>query len=184
MSASSASPPRILIAGVGNIFLGDDAFGVEAVARLANRGLPPNVTVADFGIRGFDLACTLIEGYDAAILIDAAPRGGQPGTLYVTEPDIPTAADRPGTAQGGAVSFDVHNMDPVRVLQFAATLGRLPRCMYVIGCEPMPLGMADESDRQASLSVPVAAALEEAVTMVQTLVNNISRGDLEAANSR
>ncbi len=81
---------RILIAGIGNIFLGDDAFGVEVVRRLSRsaRKLPDEVRIVDFGIRGFDLAYALMEGYEVAILVDATPRGGVPGTLYTIEPDL------------------------------------------------------------------------------------------------
>ena len=80
--------PRILIAGIGNIFLGDDAFGVEVVRRLSTRKLPQNVRVTDFGIRGYDLAYALLDGYDTTILVDACPRGEPAGTLYVIEPDV------------------------------------------------------------------------------------------------
>jgi len=78
--------PRILIAGVGNIFLGDDAFGVEVVQQMAGRTFPPGVRIVDFGIRGLDLTYALLEDYDAAIIVDALPRGQAPGTLYVVEP--------------------------------------------------------------------------------------------------
>src|ERR1700734_1751902 len=81
------TPPRILIAGIGNIFLGDDAFGSEVARRLAARPMPDGVKVVDFGIRGFDLTYALLDGSDATILVDATPRGGPPGTLYVIEPD-------------------------------------------------------------------------------------------------
>src|SRR6185503_5480722 len=82
------SPPTTLIAGIGNIFLGDDAFGCEVLQHLAQREWPENVRVVDFGIRGFDLAYALLEGYDLTIFVDATPRGGAPGTLYVIEPDM------------------------------------------------------------------------------------------------
>src|SRR6202030_732892 len=85
---SAPMKERILIAGIGNIFLGDDAFGVEVVRRLAARKLPDAIRVVDFGIRGFDLAYALMEGYEITILVDATPRGGQPGTLYTIEPDL------------------------------------------------------------------------------------------------
>ncbi len=52
------------------------------------RELPAAVKVADFGIRGMDLAYELQEDYDAAVLVDAVPRGGEPGTLYVIEPEL------------------------------------------------------------------------------------------------
>src|ERR1700758_4827464 len=87
MIARSHDGPRILVAGVGNIFLGDDAFGVEVVQRLARRALPDGVRVVDFGIRGLDLVYALLDGYETVVLVDAAPRGGSPGTLYVLEPE-------------------------------------------------------------------------------------------------
>ncbi len=90
------TPPRILIAGIGNIFLGDDAFGSEVARRLAAQPIPDGVRVVDFGIRGFDLAYALIDGYDATILVDATPRGGSPGTLYLIEPDPGEARDAGG----------------------------------------------------------------------------------------
>src|ERR1700756_1973684 len=84
---------KILIAGIGNIFLGDDAFGSEVARRLMRRTWPPEVRVEDFGIRGFDLAFALLEAYKLTILIDAVPRGGAPGTLYRIEPDLDTLCD-------------------------------------------------------------------------------------------
>ena len=116
----------VLIAGIGNVFLGDDGFGVEVARRLAERELPAGVKVADFGIRGMDLAYELQEDYDAAVLVDAVPRGGEPGTLYVIEPELEAA---------GPV-LDAHAMDPVRVLGLARTLGTLPPRVLVVGCEP------------------------------------------------
>src|ERR1700719_105979 len=104
---------RLLIAGVGNIFLGDDAFGVEGAQRLARRPLPEGVRVVDFGIRGLDLAYALLDGYEAVVLVDAAPRGGRPGTLYVLEPE-PGPALPPGE---GAPLIEAHNMNPARVLR-------------------------------------------------------------------
>ena len=83
------SLPTVLVAGIGNMFLGDDGFGVEVVRRLAGRTLRPGVTIRDFGIRGFDLAFNLVDGADLTILVDATARGGAPGTLYTIEPDLP-----------------------------------------------------------------------------------------------
>ena len=111
---------RILIAGIGNIFLGDDAFGVEVVRRLAARKLPDAVRVVDFGIRGFDLAYALMEGYEVTILVDATPRGGEPGTLYTIEPDL-RSASAPQT--GVSPAIDAHSMDPLRVLGLVKALG-------------------------------------------------------------
>src|SRR4029077_13376811 len=109
---------RMLVAGIGNIFLQDDGFGVEVVRRLAAESLPEWVRVADFGIRGVHLAYDMLDGdYDAAILVDAAPRGGQPGTVYLIEPDIEAVDTRE------PVSLDAHGMDPQGVLQTIKTLG-------------------------------------------------------------
>src|SRR3954462_334859 len=94
MTPRSPDRPRLLIAGVGNIFLGDDAFGVEVVQRLARRPLPEGIRVVDFGIRGLDLAYALLDGYEATILVDALPRGGPPGTLYVLEPELEASSSR------------------------------------------------------------------------------------------
>src|SRR6516225_7125141 len=96
--------PRILVAGIGNIFLGDDAFGVEVARRLAARPQPDGVRVADFGIRGIDLTYALLDGYETVILVDATPRGGQPGTLYVIEPDVGGPAES-GVAE---LMFETH----------------------------------------------------------------------------
>jgi hydrogenase maturation protease len=161
--------PRILIAGVGNIFLGDDAFGVEVAQRLARRPQTDAVCVADFGIRGLDLAYALHDGYEVVILVDAAPRGGAPGTLYVIEPEPPGAEP---------AVLDAHGMDPTRVLRLAAALGdRLPRVL-VVGCEPGPAGSA--ADMAAGLSDAVRAAVEEAVPLVESLARELlaaSRGE-------
>src|SRR6266853_193590 len=92
MSTGLPDRPRVLIAGVGNIFLGDDAFGVEVAQRLARRPLPEGVRVVDFGIRGLDLAYALLDRYEAVVLVDAAPRGGAPGTIYVLEPELGSAS--------------------------------------------------------------------------------------------
>src|SRR5271165_3610783 len=108
-------PGRILIGGIGNIFFGDDAFGVEVARRLSGRPLPEGVRVVDFGIRGLDLAYALLDPYDAVILVDAVPRGGQPGTLYVLEPEL-DAVDAPPPM------VEPHALDPWKVLHLAQSL--------------------------------------------------------------
>src|SRR5260370_141508 len=120
--AAHCATQRILIAGIGNIFLGDDGFGVEVAQRLTRRTYPQGVLVSDFGIRGLDLAYTLLDGYDTLILIDAVPRGGTPGTLYLIEPDLTGLAPQQG-ADAGRAGLDAHSMDPVKMLAFAMTLG-------------------------------------------------------------
>jgi hydrogenase maturation protease len=162
----STRAPRILIAGIGNIFLGDDAFGVEVVRRLPQ--FADNVTVKDFGIRGYDLAYALLDGYDLTILVDAAPRGDAPGTLYVIEPD-------PESAPAAQPIIDGHAMNPVNVLRMAREMGPISGRVLLVACEPADLG-GDEG--RMGLSVPVSAALEEAVDLVARLVaQNVSRSD-------
>jgi hydrogenase maturation protease len=143
---------------VGNIFLGDDAFGVEVAQSLSKRQLPETVTVKDFGIRGFDLAYALLDPWDGVIVVDALPRGEPPGTLYVMEPD------RSGA---GEADINPHGMDPVRVLNLAASMGTISARVLVVGCEPHDFG--DELEGRMGLSSPVQAAVEEACNTVVEL---------------
>ena len=154
---------RVLVAGIGNVFLGDDGFGVEAATRLARRKLPPGVDVVDFGIRGMDLAYALQEGYEAAIFIDATPRGDAPGTLYVIEPELDTED----------VSPEAHGMDPVKVLALARTLGRLPDRILVVGCEPRTRLSVESEELVMELSEPVRASIDEAVRLVESLLGEL-----------
>ena len=167
----TGTAPRILVAGIGNIFLGDDAFGVEAARLLMARTQPPSVRVIDFGIRGLDLAYALTDGCDAAILVDAAPRGGQPGMLYLIEPDLHSPPEP-------TVGFDGHSMTPMSVLALARTLGELPRRVLVVGCEPSANALEENTDFE--LSEPVHAALAPAVEMVESLVERLA-GELAAS---
>jgi hydrogenase maturation protease len=158
--------PTILVAGVGNIFLGDDAFGVEVARSLAKRNLPESALVRDFGIRGFDLAYSLLDPWDAAILVDALPRGKAPGTLYVVKPDLTSGAS---IAPDRAIN--PHGMDPVRVLNLAASMGTIPELIFVVGCEPNDFG--DALEGRMGLSPPVQTAVEEASNMVEELIGRI-----------
>jgi hydrogenase maturation protease len=163
-------PSRILVAGIGNIFLGDDAFGVEVVRRLMLLGLPEEVRIVDFGIRGLDLSYALLDGYEAVVMVDAAPRGNSPGTLYLLEIDASETPEPEGTPL-----FEMHALDPVKVLRMAAAMGaRLDR-LYLVGCEPSPAG--EEEEMQSGLSVPVRAAVDEAVDLVASLVRRLVRGE-------
>jgi hydrogenase maturation protease len=159
--------PRILVAGVGNIFLGDDAFGVEVAQRLMARPQPEGVRVVDFGIRGLDLAYTLLDGYEAVVLVDAAPRGGTPGTLYVLEPDL-----EPLTSLEEVPMVETHNLHPTRVLRLAAAMGGRVRHLVVVGCEP---GNPSEDDFTAEMSAPVRSAVDEAVPLVESLLARLLR---------
>lgn len=156
---------RILIAGIGNIFHGDDAFGVEVAASLARRRLPPETRVVDFGIRGFDLAYALLDGYDVTILVDATSQGGAPGTLYTIEID-PNDAGRP---DGAPIDIDAHSMNPMRVLQMAQTMGGCRGRILLVGCEPETLGSEEEG--LMGLSATVAEAVETAADLVEVLVS-------------
>src|ERR1700678_3946401 len=125
---------RSLIAGIGNIFLGDDAFGCEVVRRLASRSFPDGVRIVDFGIRGLDLAYCLLEGYQTVILVDAVPRDELPGTLYLIEPDIRSLQ----TDEGQQQMIDAHGMHPEKVLRLAASMGATLGRVFLVGCEPTP----------------------------------------------
>jgi hydrogenase maturation protease len=153
---------RILIAGIGNIFLGDDGFGVEVVRRLAGREWPEGVQVKDFGIRGMDLAYALQDEYELVVFVDATPRGGEPGTVYLIEPEV---------EDDGNVSLDTHGMDPVKVIKLSRALGARPTRTLVVGCEPqVVLGGEDYDEMLMELSKPVRAAVDEAVKLVESLV--------------
>ncbi|MGI8522654.1 MAG: hydrogenase maturation protease [Nocardioides sp.] len=158
---------RILVAGIGNIFLGDDGFGVEVVRRLAGAELPADVEVVDIGIRGMHLAYQLLDGYDALVMIDATPRGGTPGQLYVLEPDLAAIPDDDGSL------LNAHGMQPDAVLALLRTLSRdvvdgtpteVVGRVLVLGCEPQSV------DEGMGLSAPVAAAVEPAVELLQQVL--------------
>jgi hydrogenase maturation protease len=144
---------RLLVAGIGNIFFGDDGFGSE-VARALGESPIEDVKIEDFGIRGLHLAFELVAGYERAFLIDAVPRGGQPGTLYVLEPDVQPQKTMP----------DAHRMDLQNVFAFVRTIGGEPPPITIVGCEPCLAG------EQIGLSDAVSAAVTPAVELVRRLV--------------
>ena len=154
-------PPRVLVAGIGNAFLGDDGFGVALARRLLDRPLPDGVEVKDFGIRGVELAYAL-QDYDAVLLLDAVPRGVAPGTLMVIEPD-----------GGDERGLDAHAMDPVRVLAFARELGRMPERVLVLGCEPLTRMTGEEDELLGELSAPVLTALDAGVLLAEELIDDL-----------
>jgi len=171
-TSSEGTFKRILIACIGNIFLGDDGFGVEVAQKLLRRPFPEGVQVKDFGIRGMDLAYTLLDDYDTLVLVDAVSRGGQPGTLYLIEPDLTNMTPEKG-GEAGRIALDSHSMDPVKVLAYARTLGAQPIRTFLVGCEPASLGGDDPSDMQMGLSEPVQAAVDEAIKMIDSLVADL-----------
>lgn len=160
---------KILIAGIGNIFLGDDGFGVEVAGQLAGHAFPSGVKVTDFGIRGFDLAYALMDGYETTILVDAYPGEGQPGTLFLLEPDL----NQLDSATSQPSFVDPHGMHPLNVLRMAKNMGGELKHVLVVGCVPATLG-PDEG--QMGLSVPVAKAVDECVKLIDSLVTRILAG--------
>jgi hydrogenase maturation protease len=157
---------KVLVACVGNIFLGDDAFGVEVAKRLAGHPLPEGVSVMDYGIRSYDLAYALMREWDQIILVDAVPRGGQPGTLYTMEPELDQGTP-PAT-------IDAHSMTPAAVLQLVSALGGSVKRMVVVGCEP---GCTEPDPKgEIGLSAPVSAAVDEAIGMIEELITRARSG--------
>jgi hydrogenase maturation protease len=156
----------ILVAGIGNIFLGDDGFGSEVAQRILQGTSVPGVRVVDFGIRGIDLLYALLDGYDATILIDALSRGEEPGTVYVIDPDL-------DDLNSDAPAVEPHAMDPLRILALARSMGATLTCIRIVGCEPATFGPPDEG--QMGLSSCVSAAAERAVDVVQDLISEMSR---------
>jgi len=155
---------KILIAGIGNIFHGDDAFGCEVIRQFKPGGLPEGVTVMDFGIRSYDLAYALTNGFDAVILVDAASRGQPPGTVYLIKPDVKRLDEL------GRSAVDPHAMDPVAVIRMAQSLGGMKAKLYLVGCEPAVL----ENDQgEIALSVPAQEAVPQAIHMIESLLKEL-----------
>lgn len=155
---------RTLVAGVGNIFCGDDAFGVEVARRLAETDLPEGVHVGDYGISGIHLAYELLNGYGRLILIDAVPRGEPAGTVYVIEPDTaPTQPDGDADAP-----MDAHGMEPEAVFALLHQLGGEVERTLIVGCEPADV------EEHIGLSEPVERAVDEAARVVRELVDQPS----------
>lgn len=156
----------ILIAGIGNIFFGDDGFGVEVSRRLSIAPLPEDVRVIDFGIRGLDLTWALLDDYQAVVMVDVAQRGGPPGTLYLVEPEA-----------GEELCVETHGMEPHKVLALAKAMGGKVECLRLVACEPLLFG---EEHMGIGLSPPVEAAVEPAVAMVRAVVSELRGGRAHA----
>jgi hydrogenase maturation protease len=166
---TAAGKPRILVAGIGNIFLGDDAFGVEVIRRLSSREWPEEVRVADFGIRGLDLVYAMQNGYETTVLIDAFPHGQAPGTVSLVKPDIDAIDASPGNF------VEPHSMNPINVLRMAKAMNGPLNQVLLVGCEPANLG-GDEGCM--GLSRQVEAAVEQAVITTEALVKRILNGEI------
>ena len=152
--------PPLLIAGIGNIFFGDDAFGCEVAQQLARRPMPDGVEVCDYGIRGYDLAYALMDGRDA-ILLDTVSRGGEPGTLYLIEPSFDDLGDEDALPDG-------HSLDPVSVLRMIRSFGGRPGRLFLVGCEPSQL---ESDDGQMGLSEKVQAAVPHALELIESVID-------------
>ncbi len=153
---------RVLVAGIGNIFFGDDAYGVEVAQRLVDRPMPDGVKVADFGIRGLHLAYELLDGYDTLVLVDALPMGEPPGTVALIEPELdPVGHDET------APPIEAHGMSPAVVLGLMSGLGATVERVLIVGCQPAVL------DEGIGLSPVVAAAVESGVAAVLEVVDEI-----------
>lgn len=159
-----APEKQILVAGVGNAWLQDDAFGGEVARRLEARGVPSGVTVLDFGTSGLDLAYEVMRGYDALLLVDATRQGGAPGTLYVMEPE---REEIEGSIDDGEM-IDPHDMNPQTVLRFVKTTGGWPGKVLVIGCEP-----GEIDDVGLGLSPAVETAVAHAIELVLETIEEL-----------
>ena len=157
---------RVLVAGIGNIFFGDDGFGCAVTAELLKRPWPAGVNIVDFGIRAYDLAYAIMDDHDATVLLDAAPRGENPGTVYLLELD----PERLGSCEDEIV--DAHALTPVRLLQLVRALGGRARNLYLVGCEPARL----DSEGIIGLSSEVRDAVPVAVKMVEKIIEDLSSG--------
>ena len=181
---TSTPTGRTLVACLGNIFLSDDGFGVEVARRLARYELPDGVRVTDYGIRGMHLAYDLAEGFDNTILVDTTQRGGEPGTVYLIEPepapDSTGSGQRDGTGAmlAGMSLLNAHGMQPDLVLSLAGTLGADAGRVLVVGCEPASL------EEGIGLTAPVAAAVDDAVKMVTKLVTATPAEDVNPESTK
>lgn len=162
----------ILIAGIGNIFQGDDAFGVEVIRQLRQRDWPEEVEVIDFGIWAYDLAYTLSLDFHAVILVDAVSRGQPPGTVYLIRPE------RIAAAKPASQPLDPHGWNPDAILQMALSFELGAGQMFLVGCEPAVLECAGGD---FGLSAPVAAAVPKAVEVIANLVQAL-RGETQPAH--
>lgn len=177
---------RVLVAGIGNVFLGDDGFGVEVAQSLLRRQTlsSGDVRVVDFGIRGYDVAYEMLEGYEATVLIDATPRGDVPGTVYVIEPDLDIDVPDPsGMPDHGQGAFQGHAMTPAAVFALVRTMGGTLRRVLVVGCEPQSFG--DATIGQMGLTDAVQHAVEPAADTVERVVRELlAAGVAEPAGAR
>jgi len=155
---------HILIAGVGNVLRGDDGFGIEALHLLQRTINIEDVEFFESGIAGISLVQRLMDGFDALIIVDALDRGGEPGQVYVLEPDLQSLANM--NTNGAPV--DLHQADPEGVLRLASSLRVLPKQVWIVGCQAVGC-----DDLGVPLSEPVARALPVTAERVQKIVRSL-----------
>jgi hydrogenase maturation protease len=155
--------PRILVAGIGNIFLGDDAFGSEVARQLMHCGLPAEVRVVDFGIRSYDLGQAIASVFEAVIMVDATSRGQPPGTVYLIEPDL-AKNDDPNEL------VNAHGLTSLEAVQLARSKIPLGGRVFLVGCEPAVL---ESEEGQLGLSAEVNAAVPQAIEMIESLISDL-----------
>lgn len=155
---------RVIVAGVGNMFMKDDGFGSAVIKKMFDKKYPEGVEIKDFGTGGLKLAYDLMKGYDGLVLLDASQRGGKPGTLYLIEPDEKEFSR--DLEQGGPI--DPHGSDPVSVLRFVKAIGAWPGKVLIVACEP-----ANVEDFEIGLSDEVAASVDKAVALIDEIINDI-----------
>jgi hydrogenase maturation protease len=170
----TTQPASVLVAGIGNIFLGDDGFGVEVVKRLAARKIADGVRIADFGIRSLDLAYALQDGYETTILVDAYAHGQPPGTVSLIEPDLDNLGEP------DAAMVEAHSMNPLSVLRMVMAMSAVPKNVLLVGCEPLTFG---GEEGYMGLSAPVEAAVDEAAKMVNAVVERVLQADQKPQGS-
>jgi hydrogenase maturation protease len=163
-SKQTLSKKRVMIAGIGNMFMKDDGFGCAVIKRMGSKKFPEGVEVKDFGTSGLKLAYDLMKGYDGLIFLDASARGGQPGALYRIEPNENDFSAN--LEEGGPI--DPHGADPVTVLRFVKSIGSWPGKVIIVACEPESV-----EDFEIGLSAAVNSAIDQAVEMVEEIINEI-----------
>lgn len=162
------NPMSILVAGIGNVLLGDDGFGVCVVKKLLTRQMPEHIHVVDFGIRGMDLVYRLLKGYDIVVMADVIQRGGAPGSIYIIEPDLNSLQQLPHQN----VPMEAHGMTPAKVFGLLHMMGgALPKHARLVGCEPESFGL--EEGGRMGLSGPVEGAVDEAAAIIEELLQTL-----------
>ncbi len=162
---------RVLVAGIGNIFLSDDAWGVDVVRELERDPRPPGLSIVDFGIRGVHLAHELLDGYDALVLVDAVPMGERPGTVALFEPERSTDA-----FPSEPTIIDAHGMNPVTVLDLIDSLGAAVDRILVVGCEPATV------EEGMGLSPEVAATVGQGAELCRQVIADLYANANEESN--